>query len=256
MPVAIWIDQDEGILVTRDGADVAPSDQSELWLFVAKRPVTEDAYHQAMETGRWPDVDEAIAWAKEDRSNDPESRIDQLSLAAELYKEIRDDETARKAISLRAALLEEHKRADGIREEAKKPHLKAAREVDEMWMPIVKKAKKWADYLRIMAEAWETEKRKRARAEEEARLRAQAAHDVAATPATPAPSEQIRPGYGRAASVRERQVVTGMTNSEALLKHYRDDPRLWDYMLTMAQADTDKGAFVPGVKIEIQAVIR
>ncbi len=70
--------------------------------------------------------------------------IDEFAAQPEEYTEITDDDMAKRAISLRAALLERHKLVDKIREEFKAPHLKEARAVDELYMPIVKKAKKAA----------------------------------------------------------------------------------------------------------------
>src|SRR5262245_54828230 len=77
-PVAIWEDNGKIIMLTKSG-EVDEDDQSELWLRCAKRPVTEEAYHQAIETGTWPDKDAAIDGVSYRQTNDPEQDIDRLA---------------------------------------------------------------------------------------------------------------------------------------------------------------------------------
>src|SRR5215510_8440779 len=77
-PVAIWQEIDGQMVMQTKGGMVEPDDQSELWLRCAKRPVTEEAYYQAMETGTWPDKDAAIDGVDLRQTNDPEQDIDRL----------------------------------------------------------------------------------------------------------------------------------------------------------------------------------
>src|SRR5262245_35265302 len=169
-PVAIWDDNGSTVVMV-NGEILDDTTGREVWLRAAKYPVTEEAYHAVIEGGIWPDLDPAVAAIGDNRrrSDDPESMIDDLAARAEEYGEILDDETSQQAVSLRAAILELHKTADQLREEQKKPHLKAARDVDEAYMPMVKKAKRAADRLRALIEGWETTKRRKAREAEEAR---------------------------------------------------------------------------------------
>jgi hypothetical protein len=257
--VAIWEDQD-GLQMTIDGEDVPHDRQEDIWTRCAYRPVSEDTYrHVVDEGGIWPDIDPAVAGIGDNRrkGGDAEAIIDELAEVADSYKAIDDDDTAKRAISLRAALLEQHGAVDKVREEAKKPFLKAAREVDEIWMPIVKKAKKAADTLRALVEGWETRKRKAARFAEEQRA-IEAQHEFmrdAVVPAPP-PSDQIASGYGRAVSVRARNVVTGIRDIDEVFRWYRGDARLVSALLKMAQDDVDDGNAPAGVVVEEQAVVR
>ena len=258
-PVAIWEDHGSIVMLVND-REVVESDHENVWLNCAKYPVSEDAYYKAIETGRWDDLDEVVADTRGDRRNDPEGMIDELVEQAKLYRDISDDDTAKRAISLRNAILEQHKRADGLREEAKKPHLKAAREVDEIWMPVVKKAKSAADVLRALVEGWETFKRKKARQEEEAR-RAAEDLNLAQPPmvfqTTPEPVDQIRSGYGKAVSVRTKLVATGISDHNALFVHLiNSGSDISRVMLELAQKDIDAGMTVPGVSVEERAVVR
>src|SRR5262245_6919642 len=256
-PVAVWQEIDGQMVMQTKGGMVDKDDQSDLWLRCAKRPVTEEAYYQAMETGTWPDRDSAIDGVSYSQTNDPEQDIDRLAEAAEAYGEILDDETSARAVSLRAAILEQHKRADTIREGEKAPHLKRAREVDEIWMPVVKKARRAADRLRALIEGWETTKRRKAREAEEARQATDARFAATVFSQQPAPSTQIRSGYGRAASVRERRVVTDIVNIDAAINYYLNDPRLRTALIAFAQADIDKkpDLMVPGFEVEMQAKV-
>lgn len=239
-PVAIF-EENGALNILVNGIDVDPSEHETVWLNSAKNPVTEAAYHQAIETGKWPDLDDAVALIGDNRrkGDDAASIIDDLAGQAAKYSEITDDEMAKRAISLRAALQEQGKKVDKAREILKAPILKAAREIDEIWMPTVKLAKTWADYLRHLVEAFETRKRREAR---EAELLSQ--------PIEAEPSDQIRTGYGRAASVRTRMVVSGIRDIDEVLRWYRGDPRLGEALRAMAQEDVNEGRKVAGVIYE------
>lgn len=254
-PVAIW-EEDGELVITVNGVEIDPNDHERVWLASAKNPVSEEWLRIVEAGGTWPDLDEAVAGLGHNRraAGDPEEIINDLSRQADNYKEITEDEQAQRALSLRSALLEQHKVVDKTREDAKAPYLKSAREVDEIYMPVVKKAKKWADYLRVLVEAYETRKRRLAR---EAQLIAdfEAQGQV---PATITPQAQIRSGYGRAVSVNEKPVVVGIENHGVLLDHLIGTQRelLNAYLMELAQKDVNKGLKVPGVTVEMKAVLR
>jgi hypothetical protein len=250
-PVAIWRDDEDAIVIVVHGEEIDPVDFEETWLRCAKYPVTEEAYHHVRSGAVWPDLDEGVAAIGHNRrrGDDPESLIDEMVAAADAYgQEITDDDEAKRAISLRAALLEQHNKLDKVREAAKAPHLKAAREVDEVYMPTVKLAKKTADMLRGLVEAFETRKRQALR-EAEARRNVQDAP-------LPEPLDQIRTGYGKAASVRDKLVVTGITNFATATEAYRHHPGLTEALIRLAQADADQGLQKPGFKVETRAIVR
>ena len=259
-PVAIWHDEQDGELVVLvNGMPAHPDDHETIWLHSAKNPVEEEDYHAAVDGKGWRDLDDAVSLIGDNRrrGDDPESLIDDLAAQAETYREITDDDTAKRAISLRAALLEQHKRADTIREEAKKPHLKAAREVDELWMHVVKKAKRAADTLRALVEGWETQKRRLAREAAEAE-QARWRETNAAAVIVPEPIDQIRTGYGKAASVRTVMKVTGIDDIHKLVDHLKNTQwsTMHSMLMELAQKDVSGGMTVPGVTVEEQAVVR
>lgn len=252
--VAIWIaDGDDYASMAVDGEEIPLEKQEKYWLSCATRPISEDWYRLVVDQGgNWPDLDEAVSGIGHNRKvgDEPGNLIDDLAEAALAYAEINDDEEAARAISLRAALLELHKVVDKQREAEKAPHLRAAKAVDEEWMHIVKKAKACADRLRDLVAGWESRKRFLARQAELEKVGIQGT--------APAPSEQIRSGYGKAVSVRERTVVTAITDYRALIDHlWKTRPEeLGAILRTAAQKDVDIGLDVPGIRTEIQAVVR
>ena len=233
-PVAIWQDYDTAdgaVVMTLDGADIEPHNHDWIWMNCALRPVSEEWFRIVENGGTWPDLDPTLAGMGDNvrAGMDEVDQIDELEKQVKAYREIEDDETAARAQSLRARFLELKGAVDKKREELKAPHLKAAREVDEIWMTPVKKATGCASALKALIEGWETRKRKAAREAEAARLAEErkafeadfgAPKPQPAPAPSPAPKEQIRAGYGRAASVREKRVVTGINDLTMALQRY------------------------------------
>jgi hypothetical protein len=270
--VAIWQDYDfaDGVLVMAiDGEDVPLNNFERVWLSCAIRPVSEAWFRSYEDTGRWPDVDAGLAGMGDNVSKgmDEVEQIELLNAEVAKYREILDDDTAAQAQSLRARLMELRGKVDKKREELKQPHLKAAREVDEIYMAPVKKANAAANVLKGLVEMWETVKRRRAREEaaavERARMEAEQANQPLAPlnqPApepVPEPKQQIRAGYGRAASVRERLVVVGISDFTAALREFGHSDEVAELMIRLAQGVVDRGGRVPhGFATELRAVIR
>jgi hypothetical protein len=256
-PVAIWQDDEVGIVITVNGEEIDEKQHETTWLACAKNPVSEEWFRAVEDGGVWPDLDALVSGIGDNRrGSDVEGLIDELAEKAIAYGPINDDEEASRAISLRAAILEQHKRADKEREQAKAPYLKQAREVDEIWMPMVKKAKSAADRLRALVEGWETTKRRKAREAEAARLEAERLAQPMILEDGPVPTDQIRSGYGRAVSVRTKMVVTGIKDLDEAIKWYRGDSRLADALKRMAQDDVASGDQAAGFTYEEQAVVR
>ena len=73
-PVAIWYDE-HGVVVMIGDFDVNLDQINDTWLRVAKHPVSEAAYRQALDTGIWPDTDEFLQSIGSNRLNsDPVPR--------------------------------------------------------------------------------------------------------------------------------------------------------------------------------------
>jgi hypothetical protein len=268
-PVAIWHDGADILIMVNDLL-IQPESFEDIWTRCCTRPVTEEQYNDARANGGvWHDMDAAVADTLGDNirnATDPSAigaLIEVLESAAASYSNIDSDETASKAQSLRSRALELKAKADKIREHEKKPHLEASRAVDATWMPLVKAADAVVAKLRQAMERFETVKlaaRRKAEAEERARIAAEAPKPIDMSgPDQPepeiAPKPGIRGGYGRAASVGTKKVVTGV-DTVTVATFFRNDPSLVALLTKLAQAAIERGHDVPGIQIEEMAVVR
>lgn len=274
VPVAVW-EQGGELVALVDGRRAEPD--GSLWTYICRYPVTEEAYRQRIETGRWPDEDATVAESLEPPSigdngppTDPAEilagQIDAALGGVDGYAQIADDETASRAQSLRSRLLELSGQSDKIRESEKRPILEAGRAIDAKWKPLVDKAKAGADAIRKALSAHETRKDQARRAAEAARLRAEQEAAAAraragaagkpelkpVTPPPPAPEPvqtAVRGAYGRAASIKTVKVVT-VTDQDSAYGFLRTHKELTDLIAKLAQRAVDAGYSVPGTTVE------
>jgi len=268
-PVAIW-QEDDNTVISVANVEIPLNEYEWIWMNCALRPVSEEWYYAVINGGTWPDLDPGVAGIGDNAmaAMDEAEQIDALRDQVATYREIEDDETAARAVSLRARLLELRKIVNDKRETLKAPHLKAARDIDEAWMTPVKRAAGAAEALRALIEGWETRKRKIAqeaaaeaeRARRDAELQNGKSPSTGLTPA-PVPSvepkSQIRSGYGKAASVREKRVVTGISDLTMALQRYGYADEVAEVMIKLAQQAVDRGQTdLPGFIIETKALVR
>lgn len=274
VPVAIW-EQDGGILALVDGKS---ADASEIWTYVCQYPILEEWYRARMEGQPWPDESAAVTASlahRTDTNNPPtdeaeilKGQIDAASAGVAEYSEIKDDETAAKAQSLRSRLLELSGDADKKREALKKPHFEAGKAVDAKFQPLVKAAKAAADLIREALGAHETRKAREAesirREQDEARVSAARAAALNASPVTgpnavlpvelpPAPptpvqSATVRGAYGRAASVKVVKVAK-VVDQDAAYGGLKTHPEMIALIAALAQRAATAGIPLPGVEV-------
>ncbi|WP_133676435.1 hypothetical protein [Aquamicrobium defluvii] len=259
--------------VGRDMADHA----DEIWTWCCDWPISEEAYRSVAENGEaWPGSDpvvqEQVAGAGHNSGeiDEAEAFADQVDAAEkgkDAYARIADDEQLAAAQSLRSRLLELKSEGEKKHKREKEPHLEAGRAVDKKWLPNVKRAQAAADAIRASMNTYETEKLRKQREAEAARLTAEiAARKEADKANAPAPVEQqpepvaaaptpIRGSYGRAASVSVVNVVTAITDQDALYRFLKDHPDLKNCMFDLAKRAVAKGHTVPGVTVEEQAKV-
>jgi bacterioferritin (cytochrome b1) len=282
VPVAIW-EQDGALVAVTDGKS---EDASAVWSYVCRYPVTEEAYRQRVETGKWPDEDAAVAASQEIGANNPPTdpltdlrgQIETALKGVADYAAIASDESAAKAQGLRSRLLELSGSADKKRETEKAPHLAAGKAVDEAWQPLVKTSKAGADTLRTAISAFETAKLKaeqaaRAKAaQEEAERQAElaAARKAAEEAGQPIPEPepapqpppnpepvqtQVRGAYGRAATKKMVKVaiVTDQDKAYAGLKTHKE---LKELIAALAQRAVNAGIELDGVTVEERIDVR
>ncbi len=288
VPVAIW-EQGGNVLALVDGKE---ADAAAIWSYVCQYPILEEWYRARMEGQPWPDESAAVtaSLAHDTSTNNPptdeaeilKGQIDAASAGVAEYTEIKDDETASKAQSLRSRLLELSGAADKKRETLKKPHLEAGKEIDAKFQPMVKAAKAAADLIRDALGAHETRKAREAerirREQEEARIKAEreatrlrAETELAARKAeeegrpapapipeaapapppaevAPAPSAAIRGAYGRAAAVKVVKVAK-VIDQDAAYTGLRTHPEMVALIAALAQRAATAGIPLPGVEV-------
>jgi hypothetical protein len=275
VPVAIWSGA-EGIVALAGNDPVDPVD---IWSWVCSWPISEEVYRDVAENGKdWPGSDpvvqEQIAGAGHNSGavDEAEAFADQVDAAEKgrnAYAKITDDEQLASAQSLRSRLLELKSEGEKKHKKAKEPHLEAGRAVDKAWLPNVKRAQAAADAIRAAMGAYETEKLRKQRQIEADRLaaefaarKAEEAKNPQRPPAPPVEPEPvaaaptpIRGSYGRAASVSVVNVVTAITDQDALYQFLRNHPDLQNCMFDLAKRAVAKGHDVPGVATEQQAKV-
>jgi len=259
-PVAIWKDTTGKWIALRNGKAV---DAMQVWNWCCRNPVTAEAYENAMAGDGWADDDPTVVAMMGHNvgdTDDIETLADQIESAkqgAEAYRDIESEEQAAKAQSLRARLNELSGQADKKREAFKKPHLEAGKAIDQKWMPLVKEAKGIADQLRKYIETFKTAQLLQRRLEERQREDAarKAGEDAPAPPPLPPVDTTIKGSYGRAATVGTEQVVTAITDQDAVYQFFRNNPDLQACLFKLAQWGIRAQLAVPGITIEERAKI-
>jgi len=280
----------------------------ELWPSYCANPITEAVYRAVAERGEpWPDADPtvtALQEAKRQPKYDPEQEArNELAFIAEddrrnaaedaapkpvdptaefreqiqtavagaaAYKKIESDEASVRAASLRNMLMALANEADKVREAEKAPHLKASREVDTKWQPVIKQAREGAQAVRTAMEGWENDKRRAAAAaasraaEENSRRETAAAHnDISAPPPEPAkpqsnlpaPAAQIKPTFGKASGVQTFELVTAI-DAVKVFEHFKAHPDVTALLTKLAQAALNAGIEIDGVTHETRTRIK
>ncbi len=260
--VAIWYDSLTGELrYQENGRDVNDQTARERWPYVSKRPISEECFWAFRDRGVWIDVDAAVQAAPAEEGAEPNivlaKKIGDLKASADKYAKIESDEAMVLAQSVRAELMEQSSKADKLRTTEKEPHLKASREVDAKWQPMIKIADGAALAIRKAMEGWNDHKLAQLRAAEKAA--AAAAEEMGApTPVisnAPLPSTQIRGGGGRAASVGVKPKVTAIDLDKAF-KQFRDSPEVFAVFMTLAQRAIDAGLPCEAATVEQKSAVR
>lgn len=271
VPVAIWHDGHEMVALI----DGKLGNADDIWTWVCDWPIHEDVYRAVAENGQpWPGsdpvVEEQVGVGHNSGSIDEaEAFADQIDAAEkgkDAYAKITDDEQLAAAQSLRSRLLELKSDGEKKHKREKEPWLEGGRAVDKKWLPNVKRAQAAADFIRAAMGAYETEKLRKQREVDAARLaevevRKEAEKNSRPAAAEPVPdpapvtTAPIRGSYGRAASVSVINVVTAITDQDALYAFLKDHPDLKNCMFDLAKRAVAKGHTVPGVTVEEQAKV-
>lgn len=276
VPVAVWPKgnglQGPDALGFKIGTEVVGANMgTELWSHYCAHPITEAVYRAVAERGEnWPDSDPIVAEITSaqpsgDSLDEFRQQIAKAATGLDAYERIESDESAARAAGLRNLLLKLKKDADEARAALKAPHLKAGQEIDGEWNPLVKQAQGAADQIRNAIGSWETLKRQAAapaaQRDAEAARAAEAAGRSAPAPVAPnapAPSQQVRPTFGKAAGVSVYQHVVKI-DPDKVLAALRERPE-WYSVLNCLEEIASKlarnGIILPGVETEERAKVR
>jgi len=258
-PVAVWRDAASGNLVARIGGRQARWADAEFdettFGFCLPNPISHETYQAVMRGEPWPGTDAVVAAQIGDNSgavDDVEMLRDQIAAAVEqakTYRAVEDDETAAKAQSLRARLLELAGEVAKKHKSEKEPHLTAGREVDAKWLPMARSAENAAAPIRNALSAYETAKMLAARkAADEERQRTAETGEAPAAPQPTAKPAPIRGGHGRAAGVRTIRVAI-IIDQDEVYRTFRENAEVCALLKKLAQKAIDVGASVPGVQV-------
>jgi hypothetical protein len=310
IPVAVWpLPGANQPLGFKFGAEVVGQNMGiEQWPWYAANPITEPEYRKVADRGEdWSDADPTVAAilsgngdgatirgaavsretyatltgpdATKPVGDATEEFAEQINAAlggVPTYAKIASDEASVRATSLRNMLNDLARDADKAREAEKAPHLKAEREIDARWQPIIKQAREGARKIKEANDGWEDDKRAAARqaadraaqvARQEAAARAKAEAEGRPAPAPaappppsnlPPPATQIRPTHGKAAHVGTKMVVTAVDWDRmiAALKPRPEWPTLEAFLHEMAQKLANRGIILDGVTAEERANTR
>jgi hypothetical protein len=280
VPVALW-ESDGKIIAVVDGKEADPD---VIWSYAAAHPVTEAAYHERVDTGKWSDEDASIQDSltppamgdnnpPQDEATILKGMIDAAKKNAADYVDIKDDATAAKAQSVRSRLLELAGNADKAHDKEKAPFLEAGRAVDKRWFPLRDTAKAAADAIRTALSAHERRKEAERAKAEDARIaaekeaeRVRAAAIEAGKPA-PAPvpvpppaapvaqPTTIQGAYGRAASIKTITVVT-VTDQDAAYQYLKASADVVEAIAKAAKRAVTAGQTVPGTTVTQEKDVR
>lgn len=222
--------------------------------WIARSPVSNEAYKHWMETGQWPN--QAPQVSDRVQSNAPPEVVLRETLNEltrefdawiESVGEIRTKDDGDKAADFKGRFAEIAKEAEELREEQKRPHVEAGRKVDGTWKPIVDDGKSAAKRAAAAAQSWLTFDRAR-------KLR-EAAEAVEAGQAVKAEDLTSRAGTrGRQVSLRTTQQFT-VTDRAAMAAHFNVDERFVENGPVMvavgkiALAHIEAGIAVPGAEM-------
>ena len=146
--------------------------------------------------------------------------------------------------------------ADKHRKAEKQPHQDKADAVDAKWMPLVKKAKEYADKVLASMNVWATKKHeaaeKQRREIETAQRKAAEANKPAPTPppVVAAAPAVVKGAAGRAASGKVVKVVKSVTDWAACYAYMYEQPEVRDAIMAAAQRLVTAGHVVPGTEVK------
>lgn len=257
LPVAIWEEQEiVWVQIGKEEPNGSADTVITAWLACAKYPVSEKDYRHAIATGQWPGEAPAEQSAPGIGHNAPPQGFDELAVKvdadvreAEAWlkdRKIESQADADKCEKLANDFLALRKRAEGEHRSEKEPHLKAGREVDAKYKPLIDLAAGWARKLKNAATDYLVAR--------EREKQAAAAKQIAAGEAAPARIDTRATTSGTSGrKLALRTIRTAhITDWDAAIDFFKDNPELREVVRKLANKCAQVGAQVPGVEIRTE----
>lgn len=294
--VACWYD-DSGTLHFKvdDELIAAPDKRWDLWTVASEHPIEHATYRDVRAGKPWPDLPTTPLSNMAPDDDSLEGIRDAIdAIMAEVKQsleggQVQSEAAANKVSNLANRLSDLSKRAETARVAEKEPHLRAGREIDDKWKPVIEKAGVYKR-LKSLCESYLFRKREeKAREEAEARARAekaareaQEAADAAAAAAAEADNEEAEALAAKAADeAREKEAAAAIARTEAdavaartvtagthgrgvhlrtvteleiedrdaMLAHFKDREEITEVLMKLARASHKAGIAVPGLKV-------
>jgi hypothetical protein len=249
LPVAIFLEQDMlWAMVGKEEASAAEGHVRATWLRCAMHPVTENMYRHAVKTGTWPG--DAPAERGIGDNNPPEGYAELAVMLAGQASEMRgwlqdrtitSQEDADRCERWANDFLKLKKQAEAEHKVEKEPHLKAGREVDAKYKPLIDLASKCARALKEAATTYLLAR--------QAEKRAAAAQMIARGDPAPARFETratTSGSSGRKLALRTHKFAE-IQDWDAAIAFFKDNPELREVVQRLADKCAQVGAPVPGV---------
>ncbi|MBB3997248.1 hypothetical protein [Aureimonas pseudogalii] len=280
-PVAIW--PEDGSLVAMLGNEIA--DPHDLWTWVCRSPVTEEAYRRAARGDGWGD--EPPAPAEIGHNSGASDPFDALTIEyageAEQANEflatpIATQEQADRAAVWSKRLSEIAKKAADLHKVEKQPALDESRRIDERWRDLKDGPKELATKLKRHLDTFLQEQdrvereRQRVASEEAARIRREAEDAARAASASQNSDAEAQANADRLAreaqqvenDAKARNAAAGRTGAkvslrtfvsaeiadyDALLMALKDRSEIREVVQSLANRAAKSGVGLPGMKI-------
>lgn len=249
--VAYWWDERTGELRCQlAGIDIDQNRACELWPFASENPISEELFLSVTGGEPWPDQNAVVAGHnRAPVDNDLAAIRDRIEdLAREAERMIAAGAAPSQALCDQASdvantLGELEKKADQQRAGEKEPHLRASREVDAKWKPLIERATDIKRRIKLIVVTPFLRK------QDEENKQKLAAEIAKGTPVEALPQTRTTAGSSKRSTALRTQKQAEITDYRALHAHLADHPEVKDAVQRIANASARAGVTLPGMKI-------
>lgn len=252
-PVAYWYDQDGLLHCHADGRTCDDYHAHTMWPSASMNPVTHEVYLEAIKTGKWPDMNEAVvghnAAPVDDTVESIKDRIEDLAREAERMIKAGaapDQDTVDQASDLANTLGELAAKAVALHDIEKKPCLDEGRFIDNKWFGLRDRAGDLKRMLKnIVVFPFLDQKRAEAEAARIAAIGEGTAIDAI-------PDVRVVAGSSKRATAIRTRKRAKITDQDAFYAHVKNQEQVKLALQDMADALARAGVKAPGMEIVVE----